>query len=313
MNMHKKIIHSALFLIGLAVIIALTSIAVKPDKEIYDILSVEKKLKELKAERADSIDLVFIGDSEVYSAYNPLQMYEEYGFTSYVCATYAQRLCDTYALLQEVFRTQNPKVVALETNCIFRYGGLSDDSEDKVLSLVSHYIPAMKYHTRLKMYLLDGSPKNKLDMKGFIYRNDIKPYTGGQWMKPSDSVEKIRQCNMDYLQKIYELVNDNDCKLIFISTPSPVCQTYKRHNAVAELAGQWSTDYIDLNLDADKIQIDWATDTKDAGNHLNYAGALKVSRYVGQILSSAYSLPDHRDDGKYISWKQDFIDSQMEI
>ena len=34
-----------------------------------------------------SLDAIFIGDSEAYSSFSPLQMWEEHGFTSYVSAT----------------------------------------------------------------------------------------------------------------------------------------------------------------------------------------------------------------------------------
>ena len=89
--MYKKIIHSAFFIIGLAAIIAVTSVILRPKKDIYDVMAVERKLRDFAGERNDSIDLVFIGDSETYSAYIPLQMYEEYGFTSYVFGTSAKK------------------------------------------------------------------------------------------------------------------------------------------------------------------------------------------------------------------------------
>ncbi len=309
--MLKKIMHSALFLIGLAAIITVTSAIVKPKSEIYDLMAVEGKLKELENEKDNSIDLVFIGDSEAYSAYNPLQMYDEYGFTSYVCGTSAQRLCDSYVILREVFKRQSPKVVAVETNSLFRFGGLSDESGDKVLNFVSKYIPAIKYHTRLKVYITGGPVKNDGNMKGFIYRTQVVPYTGGEWMKRSEASDDIHPCNLEYLKKMYDLAEENGAKLIFISTPSPVCQTYERHNAVSALARELGTDYIDMNLNVEELGLDWQKDTRDAGNHLNYYGAKKVSSYIGNILSRLYELPDHREDGSYQSWKQALINSGL--
>lgn len=71
------------------------------------------KKEEFRKETNDTIDVVFIGDSEVYSAYNPMQLYGNYGFTSYVLATSAQRLCDTYSILKSMYKTQTPKYILL--------------------------------------------------------------------------------------------------------------------------------------------------------------------------------------------------------
>lgn len=311
--MFKKIMHSALFIVGLAAIIAVTSVILSPKKEVYDVQAVERKLKDFAYERENSIDLVFIGDSETYSAYIPLQMYEQYGFTSYVFGTSAQRLCDSYAILEEVFKTQKPKLVVLETNSIFRFGGVSEECGDKILNLVSKYIPALKYHSRLKTYMTGGGSKKDAILKGFKYRTSVVPYTGGEWMKESEKSEKISECNLEYLKKIHKLAEENGAKLIFVTTPAPACQTYERHNAVAALAEKMGTDYIDLNLVSEQMGIDWKTDTRDGGNHLNYSGAKKVSGYMGELLSQEYDLPDHREDESYGAWRQAYINSGMKL
>ncbi|MCM1308828.1 MAG: hypothetical protein NC223_09555 [Butyrivibrio sp.] len=312
--MSKKIMHSAFFIIGLAVIVAAASVVLRPKKEVYDVMAVERKLKDFAQEKDNSIDLVFIGDSETYSAYIPLQMYEQHGFTSYVFGTSAQRLCDSYALLEEVFKTQKPRLVVLETNSIFRFGGVSEECGDKILNLVSKYIPALKYHSRLKTYMTGGlEDKRDALMKGFKYRTSVEPYTGGEWMKATQKSEEISPCNLEYLRKIHKLAGDNGAELIFVTTPAPACQTYERHNAVAALAKQMETDYIDLNLVSEQMGIDWRTDTRDGGNHLNYSGAKKVSDYVGELLSAKYALPDHREDESYGLWKQAYIDSEVKL
>ena len=43
------------------------------------------------SERKDSIDVLFLGDSLVYSSISPMEMYEKEGFTSYLCSTPAQQ------------------------------------------------------------------------------------------------------------------------------------------------------------------------------------------------------------------------------
>ena len=144
--MLKKILRAVGFMTGLAIILAVTSIVLKPKSDVYNAVGVDKKTKDFNKEAEQSLDLVFLGDSESYSAFNPLQMYSEQGYTSYVCGTSLQRLCDTYVLLQESFKTQSPKVVVLETNCFFRFSGLAEDDSDKIMNTFSRVVPVHMYH-----------------------------------------------------------------------------------------------------------------------------------------------------------------------
>lgn len=301
--MGKKIVNSIIFLAGLAAILVLASHFLKPKDDIYDISAVKAKKEEFREETNDTIDVVFIGDSGVYSAYSPMQLYGDYGFTSYVLATSAQRLCDTYSILKSMYKTQTPEYIFIETNCFFRFGGSIVYTKDRFMDFVLNRIPAMKYHTRLKSFLLNGKTKDHEYMKGFILRKNVKPYTGGEWMKYTNEAASMYECNVEYINKIVTLAKEHNTKIIFVSTPSPVCQTYKRHNAVVNLAKDYGIDYYDFNLVSDKIGIDWSKDTRDSGNHLNFSGAIKVTDYLGKIMKSELNLKDHRNEYGYEKWQ----------
>ena len=302
--MKKKIFHSVFFMLGLVILITVFSVLLKPDKDVYNSVGVEKKIRDMNKEEPNSLDVVFLGDSESYSAFNPVQMYNENGYTSYVCGTSLQKLCDTYVLLQNVFERQSPKVVVLETNCLFRQGSPYGETDDKAMNAFSKAIPLMRYHDRWKALIpIEESAKSEdRNLKGFKYRPSVKPYTGGQWMNKTDSHEPINDCNMEYFNKITELANSRGAKIVLVSVPSPENWNYEKHNAVQALAEKSGIDFVDLNLACDKLGIDWNQDTKDQGNHLNYTGASKVSGYIGQYLSQKMRLPDHRKDENYRHW-----------
>ena len=59
--------------------------------------------------------------------------------------------------------------------------------------------------------------------------------------------------------------------------------------------------YLDLNLITDTLAIDWNTDTRDEGDHLNDFGAKKVSLYLGEYLKKQYVLEDRRNDSAFSS------------
>ena len=71
-------------------------------------------------EKKNTIDVLFVGDSESYCTFSPMQIWKQYGFTSYVCGTPLQPLYDATRFVKLTFETQKPKVVVLETNAIFR-------------------------------------------------------------------------------------------------------------------------------------------------------------------------------------------------
>ena len=88
------------FLAGLCVVLILAGrfLCRKSNADIYDTTAVRTKDAEVKNEVKDTIDVVFLGDSECYSSFNPLQMFAEHGYTSFICGTSAQRMCDSYAI-----------------------------------------------------------------------------------------------------------------------------------------------------------------------------------------------------------------------
>ena len=75
---------------------------------------------EISGEKDDTIDVIFLGDSLVYSSVSPMEIWHDYGYTSFDCAEPAQILPDTYDYLKFAVEHQHPKVVMLEANVLFR-------------------------------------------------------------------------------------------------------------------------------------------------------------------------------------------------
>ena len=299
-----------LFMGGLAGILVLLSRFLKPKREqVYDVVSLEKMMALYDAETDNTSDVVFIGDSEAYATFCPMVMFEKAGFTSYVGGVSAQRLCDTYAFLENVFRSQSPKAVVLETNNLYRYAGAEVEADDAYQRMSQRVFPVLKYHSRWKTFCI-ATMNRKNDFaaqaqhKGFRFRDTTKPYTKGDYMIPTDSEEAFAKGAEEYLDRIISLCREKGVELMLVSAPSPVCWNYEKHNAVASYADRNGLTYCDLNLMTDQLGIDWRKDTKDAGNHLNYVGAVKVSEYLAGYLAGEFQLADHRSDPDYAEWTQ---------
>lgn len=115
----------------------------------------------------------------------------------------------------------------------------------------------------------------------------------------------IPKSNYYYIEKIIDDAKKNNIKLIFIGLPSQKSWNYKKHNTMVELSKKYNLTYLNLNLDSN-LNIDWETDTKDNGEHLNYAGAKKVSKFLGDYLSKLEILVDHRQEIEYNNWNETY-------
>lgn len=313
--MRKKIVGSIAFMLGLAIILALVSKIMRPKSEVFNVYGVESKLNEIAEEPVESLDVLIYGDSESYASFNPLQMFMEYGISSYICGTSMQKLCDTSVLVEKTYDAQTPDIVILETTCFYTQADIYADDDGKIMNTAKRLVPIMSYHNVWKSYI----PMEKLynyddrELRGFRYRPAIKPYKGGAWMNPSDPIQPIEESSKKYIRRIASFLAERNVQLIFVSAPTPENWNYGRHLAVMELAKELNVPYVDLNLLCDELKIDWQNDTKDEGNHLNYTGAKKVTSYLGQYLLDNYGLTDHRGDELYDRWEEDWKNSEMEL
>ena len=118
-------------------------------------------------ERANSIDIVVVGNSSAYKSFSPLELWNKYGYTSFVCGAPAQKIQEGYYMLENFLKEQKPKVVIYETEGIFNSYGkkikssynqakrdlifLSNeiDGINATLDVVTANIcPLLKYHNR---------------------------------------------------------------------------------------------------------------------------------------------------------------------
>ena len=97
-----------------------------------------------------------------------------------------------------------------------------------------------------------------------------------------------------------KLLKENGAELILISTPSTRNWNYTRHEVTEDFAAGKGITYIDLNtIDKSELNIDWNTDTKDGGDHLNVSGAQRVTEWFGRYIDKNYDFVDKRQDADY--------------
>lgn len=70
-------------------------------------------------EPQDSLDVVMLGASELYTGFSSPLAWQQYGFTSYPLAVSSMPSCLYDSMLTETMRRETPKVVVVEINGLF--------------------------------------------------------------------------------------------------------------------------------------------------------------------------------------------------
>lgn len=301
----RRIGGSALFLTGLAVLLLIASNLLRPRDNRPECGIHDLTANGILGEAENSVDILVVGDSESYSAISPMELWEQHGFTAYACGTTGQRLCETERFLRQAFVRQSPKLVILETNTIYTPVNI----KNWLVCQAEQAFGVFKYHDRWKSFQIDDIFKPVAytwtdALKGYSFSAAVNPAPEGEYMIPTEESEKIPEMNRRYVKSMAEFCQENGATLLLVSTPSPKNWNYERHNGIRQMADEYGLTYVDMNLEKEKVPINWATETRDNGDHLNYSGMVKATEFMGNYLKEHYSLPDHRNDKYYAEWDE---------
>jgi len=301
--MWKNCIKTLLFLLVFVLLLQIISPVFVPKNNSGSAGIHEEEAKGFLAEPANTIDVLFVGDSESFSAFIPLRIWQQHGITSYVCSTGNQVMYQSVSYLEQMMKTQNPKTVVLETNALYREYTLAD--------IMTHWaeeqLPFLRYHDRWKTitpedWNTEVDFRHTVRDKGYIYRTRAIAAEADGHMAPSEEIEPVPMLSALYVEKMQALCRERGAQLILVSTPSPTNWNIYYHNGVEVLSGDLGIPYMDMNLMEEEIPIDWETDSYDGGDHLNYAGACKVTDYMGSYFASSGAFADKRAEAAFAPW-----------
>lgn len=255
----------------------------------------------------NGIDVLGLGNSDLYSAFNPYQLWKEYGIPSYVAGAPNSTTPISYQMLQRVFQCQKPKVIVFEVDELFEKRIHQSYSKAHHIAYSNCYSLFSQDRNLLNNPGLDKKTAATLRVKqkGYVKIDKVKPYYQGfSYMVPTNEKEPLDPLMSEYLDKIIKLSKQNNCEILFVSMPSASSWNYAKHNTVSEIAQKYSIPYIDFNVDQMNTGFDWLTDTRDGGNHMNVSGATKLTRYLGNYLKKNYKLENHKNDQNYKMWEK---------
>lgn len=307
-----NIVKATAFALVFILILGVLGVAFTPKRSDPGSGITNSNARGFYGEPKNSIDVVILGDSNAYSACSPMYIWNKYGIPTYVAAEGFQNVTGASNLLDEVLTCQKPKLVVFDVNMLWTGKTTLKKVENNLKNVAYKYLPLAQYHNRWKTM----DVKDMFGAKEYTYRSasrgqylsmDVRPFTGQSKMTPTDDEEAIPEVSKVLLEKLIAKCNDNGIKIMFMETPTAKSWNYARHNAMVKYAKEKKINFVDMNTLDGEYAVDWNTDTRDGGRHLNCEGAEKVSAYLGKYISEKYSFKDKRKSEKYADWNNDYM------
>ncbi len=258
-------------------------------------------------EQAGTIDVVAIGNSDLYNSLIPSKLYGEYGFTTYNCGSSRQNLKLGYSFLKDINDNHDVKLLIIEADFIYENRKNFDIKKHfgKARWLLSPFVYHAKWK-QLKAKDFYEFPKPNQDaFKGYRFSTKVGKFKVKNYMVEKPKT-KIPPKNLKMFEKIVKFCQNNKIDIICYEAPSQSSWNLTKSNQVHDLCSKHNIPFYDFNLMFEEIDFNPKTDYRDNGNHLNIDGSQKITAYLGDVISEKYSLPNHHGDDRYKNWDNSY-------
>lgn len=294
----------------------------------------ENRIRRFHNEPENSLDLVIIGSSDVYTGFSSGLAYRDYGIRSYPYSISGETCLMWETMVRDILKTQDPDVILIETYGagygdshlretapeVFklldtfplslskfreakRMAELTDDSDT-----LSFLFPFIKYHGSYGAYFRN--------LRNFLYlqQNKTTPLKGIHNttatfdaeklldLSKVDKTTKLSKASDKAVREFMEYCKTIDTKVVFIKFPtlakekgSFMYDKHRRSNMVRKIAEEEGFDFITMQKYAHEIGLDNGNDFYDYG-HANVYGQKKITAKICEILRDDYGVPSGRSE-----------------
>ena len=305
---HRYVRNVILFLVLLALVLKTVSWLLVCSENVKNPLENQSG-PAIAQEDRNSIDAVFMGDSNIQSSISPATLWKEFGITAYVWGGACYQMYETEHNLKKLFRRQSPDVVFIEANPLQSSKTETDSVNQKVKADVGNIFEVVLYNRYMKNLFPNRwnrwSVNQRSLSKGYWFQTKTQGYAGGNWMADEGTVAAFPHAAEQSLKRCIQICRRNGAIPVLLATVSPYEWNMGCHKRAAELAESMHVDFVDLNLQTQEMGLDWLQDFSDGGLHMNYKGMQKNCGYIGRYLIGKYGIQDHRADEAYFRWARD--------
>ena len=283
----------------------------------------------------NSIETIFVGASMTLFGFSPMEMYEQDGINAYNLASSSQPMMASYFWTKEAYRLHNETLdtVVLDISMLRRlgvsedyhraldgmdasspvYNEVIDALTDGPVEALLYRFPLFGYHDRWASidytdFVKYGTQPEVFARGYFMEFSRIFETTAiedipvpAQVLDPDEPADtSFEDEALFYFKKLIEFCEENNLRLVFCKTPSPSNWSSSEHNSIQEIADAYGIDFVDFEFEPLLSELDYCVplDSKDTDKHLNYYGAMKLSKWMSTYLKETCGNRDERN-GKF--------------
>jgi len=125
---------------------------------------------------------------------------------------------------------------------------------------------------------------------------------------------ELLEDSLKYFYRMVDFCNEKGLKLVLIKTNTRIWDS-ALHNAVQQVADDCGLEFYDFNFDPLYSYDGFihAFDSRGDGKHLNYYGAYKFSKWMGDYLVNECGATDVRDNPKYDFMKEQYKEYEARV
>lgn len=341
----KIVLRVCVFGLITAVVLLLLNSFFKPEWTKWNNYYTTKGFYE---EPEQTIETLFLGASVVQSSVSPMEMYEDHGIVSYNLGTEQQPALGSYYWLRETYdyHSETLKTVVFDVSALrskskdsfyhkcldnmrFSKNKLEAAYEYKKKDIgdtVSFLVPLISYHGRWNS--LEESDFTKYSWEAdtgtrgyyhitstYVNQEGLENVTvNSPILDENAEPAELLEDSLKYFYRMVDFCNEKGLKLVLIKTNTRIWDS-ALHNAVQQVADDCGLEFYDFNFDPLYSYDGFihAFDSRGDGKHLNYYGAYKFSKWMGDYLVNECGATDVRDNPKYDFMKEQYKEYEARV
>ena len=277
-------------------------------------------------EAPNTLDVVAIGPSSMYTFWQPALAWDAFGFTSWNLTSPGMPYTAPLLMLKEALKTQNPKVFVVEAGTFLYEPTLSqlhaltdslpwssnkltliDESCDDLgmhgFDRLEFYLPILRFHKRWTSLRLDNIlPPDHIYKGSTYYGTFLKNSADFEYDYEDTGTAVPPSGQLSYLVAFLDYCKANHLAVVFLAAPNTVDNKEELQYVRSVVEGYgypfvMAIEHMDeIGL---KIPEDFYNDT-----HTNLHGSIKCIAWFGRYLKNHFDLPDHRGKKGYLPWDE---------
>ncbi len=325
----KHLVHGVVFAILLA-------FSIHACGEFLEYKEAQEKYTDF-FEAETNLDVIFLGTSHTWNSVLPMELWKDYGISSYNWGYSNCTPAESYYLFKDIVKYTDPKLVVIDMFGLFEYqDGNGKYRGDRIeqqhvqfdeipfslnklqasLDIFDNYEHRLDFVFNLMMY---HNRWDELDERDFnVIANPEKGSSmligmgrGVQyWSIGTEATRELDSVCCEYFEEFLKFCYEEDIPVLCVYLPFPASEScQKAANSIGEMVDYYiNAEYVNmLNMGI----VDFSTDMYSDNNHLNFTGAAKVTEWLGEYISTNYDLDDYSQNEYWIEDHKEYVDYKV--